>query len=565
MQTGKSDVRSMFDGSKIFKVPIYQRAYSWQVKDNLADYLSDLLNQPEDQPYFFGSFLLHLQGNKNDFKLIDVVDGQQRITTFCIFINELISQLQTRDSSIVGHRARRMFLQDDDVYKIEVDNEDNSFVHNAILADSPTSIEPRTASQRLMLEAKDYFSRKFEEFELNSLEKIYRVSTKADVLLYVVDKINAATQIFELLNDRGRRLTDLEAIKSFMMYNAGLTSENADQAISDVQHDFGAIYRICERYGVPEQDVLRYHCIAFEACPEAMREYPKAFLKTKISASCKTKKAEALRSIRELSARLRKSFELFGILQEEKSSSAALGTVFMIGRVAPFFPLMMKALSESRERYELLLKTLIKFTFRASLIGLRSNGISYLYTSLRNNEDYIAKLDSFVECNWWNINQRAENEAQLQNYYDWISKNIVRYVLVKYENQLRSRKGFPLLGYEQYFTNQVREKLSIEHISAQRAKGIQYDAEFEDRYMHSIGNLVIDCAASNSSKGSNNTSDKKEAYVKAPIMSQNEIGHEAVDWTKLDAIKEFIRNREKHMQSYVLRILKENMKEEIET
>lgn len=59
-------------------------------------------------------------------------------------------------------------------------------------------------------------------------------------------------------------------------------------------------------------------------------------------------------------------------------------------------------------------------------------------------------------------------------------------------------------------------RLSIEHI---KAKALQFDKDFVDNYLHNIGNLVIDCKASNSSKGNRNTEDKMDAYQTAPLMS----------------------------------------------
>lgn len=40
-------------------------------------------------------------------------------------------------------------------------------------------------------------------------------------------------------------------------------------------------------------------------------------------------------------------------------------------------------------------------------------------------------------------------------------------------------------------------KLSIEHITAQRSKNLKISDNFKEEFMHYIGNLVIDTAASN--------------------------------------------------------------------
>ncbi len=554
MQTGKSTVKDIFDGTRIFNVPVYQRAYSWEKEDNLREFLSDIVNQHPDRSYFLGSFLFHIKGDRNEFRVIDIVDGQQRLTTFVIFINILIQKLIARSSNLVSERTKRIFVKDDDVFKLETSNEDSAFLHNVVLSQTEAQdVNINTPSQQLLLEAKKFFTKELDKYDLTILEKIYTTSTNADVLLYVVDKINTATQIFELLNDRGRKLTDLEAIKSFLMYNTGLVSGNPDQIIKNIQTDFAEIYRTIEKYEIDDRVVLRYHTIAFEGCPADYQEKPKEFTKNKITklVNSEDSKKAAINEIQDYSTRLKNSFVIYSQIQEDKYKEYELSQLFMIGRIAPYYPVLMRIYKEQRDKFNHLVNLINRFTFRASLVNLRSNGESYLYTALRNNEDVITLVDSFTSDNWWKINHRAIEAIEYENYYEWLSKNIVRYILFSYENLLRKAKGFPLLSMKEYFTDIDREKLSIEHISAKRAKNVEYDDEFNEKYMHNIGNLVIDYAASNTSKGNKNTKDKLQAFNLAPLMSQNEIDEVDCDWENVDSIKLFIKEREKKLKTFI--------------
>lgn len=553
MQTGKSTVKNIFDGTRIFNVPVYQRAYSWD-EANLKDFLADLENQHPERTYFFGSFLFHINGNRSEFKIIDIVDGQQRLTTFVIFISTLIQKLIANSSNLVSERTKRTFVKDEDVFKLETSNEDSAFLHNVVLNQAiVNAVNINTPSQRLLLDAKKFFTKELEKHDLHTLEKIYNTSTNADVLLYVVEKINAATQIFELLNDRGRKLTDLESIKSFLMYSAGLVSDNPDQIIKNIQTDFSEIFRILEKYEINDRDVLRYHTIAFEQYPTEFIDKPKEFIKNKITnlVNSPNSKESVIKEIQAYSLRLKDSFIIYSKIQENKNINHELSQLFMIRRVAPFYPLLMRIYKEQKDDFTDFVKLLNRFTFKASLIGLRSNGESDLYTALRNDNDILAVVDRITSENWWNINKRAMEAIEYENYYEWINKNSVRYILFSYENKLRNSKGFPLLGIKEYFTEIDREKLSIEHISAQRAKNVEYDEEFKQKYMHSIGNLVIDYAASNSSKGNDNTKDKLDAFNLAPLMSQNEIDSVDCDWENVNSIKLFINGREERLKTFV--------------
>ena len=80
---------------------------------------------------------------------------------------------------------------------------------------------------------------------------------------------------------------------------------------------------------------------------------------------------------------------------------------------------------------------------------------------------------------------------------------------------------------------------------------MQFDKDFEDNYLHNIGNLVIDCKASNSSKGNRNTEDKMDAFQTAPLMSQNELDNINCNWKDLMSIKQYINKREITLKEFI--------------
>ena len=76
------NIRKIFaDEDYFYQIPDYQRPYSWD-KDNVSELLDDLINafeQNKDENYFCGSLVLVQNGDR-----YDVIDGQQRLTTFTI-------------------------------------------------------------------------------------------------------------------------------------------------------------------------------------------------------------------------------------------------------------------------------------------------------------------------------------------------------------------------------------------------------------------------------------------------------------------------------------------------
>lgn len=73
-------------------IPFFQRAYVWK-KENWEKFFEDLKNSFDSKKeHFLGSVILkRSQGNKN---FSNVIDGQQRLTTFSILIKSLYDKLE---------------------------------------------------------------------------------------------------------------------------------------------------------------------------------------------------------------------------------------------------------------------------------------------------------------------------------------------------------------------------------------------------------------------------------------------------------------------------------------
>ena len=77
--------------------------------------------------------------------------------------------------------------------------------------------------------------------------QILRTLISSQILVYAVNTSAEATQIFELQNDRGKRLTDLEALKSFLMHGLYISGhEDVESDLNVVQQNFAEIYRAAE-------------------------------------------------------------------------------------------------------------------------------------------------------------------------------------------------------------------------------------------------------------------------------------------------------------------------------
>nr|WP_193493615.1 DUF262 domain-containing protein [Haloferax gibbonsii] len=85
-QIRPKDIGDLFNQNEKLRIPSYQRRYSWE-EEHFEDLWSDLRDVGPDGSHFFGTIVFmagtHVAQGTNE---IDVVDGQQRITTVSILL-----------------------------------------------------------------------------------------------------------------------------------------------------------------------------------------------------------------------------------------------------------------------------------------------------------------------------------------------------------------------------------------------------------------------------------------------------------------------------------------------
>ena len=93
---------------KLFRIPDYQRGYAWG-REQLDAFWEDLINLPDGRSHYTGVLTLNeiptsdVQQDDKEFWLVDdhsyklyhIVDGQQRLTTFTLFLQAFIELLRS--------------------------------------------------------------------------------------------------------------------------------------------------------------------------------------------------------------------------------------------------------------------------------------------------------------------------------------------------------------------------------------------------------------------------------------------------------------------------------------
>ncbi|WMO11280.1 HNH endonuclease family protein [Vibrio parahaemolyticus] len=250
---------------------------------------------------------------------------------------------------------------------------------------------------------------------------------------------------------------------------------------------------------------------------------------------------QALKYIETYTRQLKETF--YTVHEIFNSCSEPLRALFILNRLGNFWPLLIKSykLDKSLEKVNFgkIAKLLTNYSFRVYAINQsRGNtGQSRLFNLAKNFDGNFDKLcnDLTLLVTEYCDDKAFKTNLSYPNLYNWINGKDLNYFFWKYENYLRKNiqpKASPMS--EQELTNDNSKfKLSIEHIACQNPRKLvvndssilpEIDDDFEENYLHSIGNLTIDPFSANASKGNLEFESKNSGYfLKAPFKAQNEL------------------------------------------
>ena len=250
---------------RIFKIPDYQRGYAWTTRQ-LNDFFEDVVNLPSGRFHYTGLLSLkkverNIWNIWNDerwliedrgFRPFHVVDGQQRLTTFVIFIQAIAELLKNipenkdkkdeeiylgsfslkaiKEEYLVVERPPQFIIR---TYKFgyEVDNPSFQFLKHRIF-EEPNSGTIQETFYTLNLEnAKNFFTENlanyYEKYSINEIEVLFKKLTQN--LMFNVYEISDDFDVFvafETMNNRGKKLSNLELLKNRLIYLTTLYDED---------------------------------------------------------------------------------------------------------------------------------------------------------------------------------------------------------------------------------------------------------------------------------------------------------------------------------------------------
>jgi uncharacterized protein with ParB-like and HNH nuclease domain len=208
MEANKKKITDIFTGSRLLKVPFFQRSYVWkkeQWERLLLDmeYISKVYGCNE-HGYFLGSIIFKQMlcpvSNVSDIRTI--IDGQQRLTTIAIFL-KVLYLLNNQDSKF----RRKFFLEDDESVAIDHSNSDKADFEKILKLESVQNVSGGGG----IVAAYNYFKE-------NIIVEKYDIDAILKNVLFVLIDLGADEDeqlIFDTINSLGVRLTTGELLKNY--------------------------------------------------------------------------------------------------------------------------------------------------------------------------------------------------------------------------------------------------------------------------------------------------------------------------------------------------------------
>ena len=227
LSTAQRTIEQLLTGNRQYQIPDFQRPYVWEEQQATA-LVNDLLDawRTNDGDYFLGSIVLVEQPNGDN---VDIIDGQQRLTTLCILV-ALLRHLAGTDAGLHDEIGQLLSIPEsrikglDERPRLCVRECDRAFFDTFIVGDNidslldvdanalaPTSVRRIHDNARAMLDAL------IDPEALPPAETqnfVQYLMLQVSLIEVTTDSYQAAHRIFSVLNTRGVPLAATDIFKA---------------------------------------------------------------------------------------------------------------------------------------------------------------------------------------------------------------------------------------------------------------------------------------------------------------------------------------------------------------
>lgn len=582
----------IFD-NRLFTIPDYQRGYAWekkQVEELLKD-IDHLMHDGVALRHYTGTLVLSRPDGVDEGEF-HVVDGQQRLTTLVTLMRMLSEYLPEKDRPAFVARYLRRGAVGSDRAVLCLNSDTRLFFERVVLGDGNTANQPATleAHERL-LESRKLIGKWLAE-RLNTGVDVAAIRTAIESelgFLVYAPKEDAETGImFEVINNRGKPLSELEKVKNYLIYCCVKLS--AKTLRSSIDTDWSGILRdlnTAKKTSPSDEGAFLRYCVAVHfKLNKTDSQYGYDELKKLMGIDAAMKDSEAKKYAIErisifvgfLKAAALWYARLYG--QQRKGIDPRLSPMLNQLRaqeqqasIMPLFLALVIKLQDSGDRLISLLRLLEILNFRVymarNMTARNDTGQGDLYKyasryfhselltdfsdetkklgkrSIESQEDALEfRLVEFVL--WHAADERFKDSFVLEtespdDFYHWSG---LRYFLMNYEAKLQPNKTIPIEKISlSRKDGKSADYLSVEHLWALENRNLEGENnrkpdKFEKRR---LGNFVLLELRLNIQGSKENLELKLPRYLK---------GFEDEPPTDLAQVRKMARNAEKLMAEF---------------
>jgi uncharacterized protein with ParB-like and HNH nuclease domain len=566
-------LKDIFNG-KFLRIPDYQRGYAWS-NHQLKDFWEDLENLEDEHIHYTGvlTFEKVTKDKKNEkieFWKTDsgaydsdsayyVVDGQQRITTSIILLKVILDKtIELKANGLNNTKLEKLYekyIKEETLngtnqyfFGYTADNPSYEFLKTKIFGEKSASNEKKETLYTTNLEnAKIFFIDEIKDFDLENIERLLKKLTEQ--LKFNVYEISDDLDVFvafETMNNRGKKLSNLELLKNRLIYLSTKFIENSNDK-EDLRRSINDCWKTIYEYlgknknNILEDDTfLKNHWIMYyDYSREKGNDYIVDLLEERyIAKRISTKNMEeslSIKEIKEYVLSLKESVEHWYYLYNPSEATYDDKIKILLDKLyrlnyGAFAPLLMAIFSRDSD-YNIedvckLLKLMERYIFLIFKISQRraNTGDSSFYGYARQYykkelsiADMIGTEYKENDKYWYGITGWLTKYFKLKSFHEYLSDkfenrdgyfsgNGLSYFLFEYELYLKTetKNATPKINWKDY-TESKADQRSIEHILPQTPDEECWQKEIIGlseskikKLTNSLGNLVPLSSAKNS-------------------------------------------------------------------
>lgn len=486
MRADETQLLKFMNGPKQFIIPIYQRTYSWTLKEckQLWEDITKAGNDNKISSHFLGSIVYVEKGlfQISTIPKLLLIDGQQRLTTISLLLSALSKVIEDPIGGMTSDKLKNYYLinreEEKKRYKLILTKSDKKTLFKIIDNKEIYDGGSRRIKDNYKFFAEQIFKSKIEEV-LQGLNKLIIIDVSLD------RERDNPQLIFESLNSTGLELTQADLIRNFVLM--GLEKQEQDNLYNDYWALMEKSFGYAKYSALFDRFMRDYLTIKTGKIPNIKDVYP-AF---KLYAQNK--------GIRELVADIYEYSKYFVNIALEKEQDNEIKAVFSdinTLKVDVSYPFLLQVYEDykqekiTKEEFIQILRYVESYVFRRAICGIPTNSLNKTFANLYKEIKPKNYLESFkaallLKDSYRRFPRDEEFKEQLiiKDVYNFRSRN---YLLRKLENHNRKE----LVNVESY---------TIEHIMPQNENlsdewkqelGNNWK-EIHDKYLHTIGNLTL--------------------------------------------------------------------------